>query len=124
MMEYRILSSLEKVFPDGRGVDAPAPELCMLKGESLSFQLALKYVPQEKELRYKAAFVKLESDLNVPLTARLVKNVPVHHPRPEDTADENYLSLEPGLYPDVLSSLANCPAVLFLRARVRKAGRR
>ena len=42
MLEYRILSSLEKVFPDGRGVDAPAPELVMLKGENLSFQLALK----------------------------------------------------------------------------------
>lgn len=113
MLEYRILSSLEKVFPDGRGVDAPAPELVMLKGENLSFQLALKYVAGENEPRFKPAFVKTESDLQVKITARVVKNVPVQHPRPADTADENYLSLEPGMYPDVLSSLENSPAVLF-----------
>lgn len=112
-MEYRILSSLEKVFPDGRGTDAPAPELTMLKGESLSFQLALRYEPAEGEGSFRAAFVKTESEMNARITARWVKNVPVQHPRPAETADENYLSLEPGMYPDVLSSLESSPAVLF-----------
>ena len=98
-MECRLLSSLEKIFPDGRGTDAPAPRLTALRGESVSFQVALK---RTEDIPY--GWPEITCGLSAPLRMRQVESVPARMGRPIET-DENYLSLAPGLYPDVLVEL-------------------
>ena len=107
-MICKLLSSLEKVFSDGRGTDAPAPALAALRGESLSFQIALKN--EDPTLSY--AWPQVQCELAAPLRLRRVESVPVRIPRAPETADEHYLSLEPGLYPDLLTELKGGPVLL------------
>lgn len=105
-MECRLLSSLEKVFPDGRGTDASAPRLTALRGESLSFQIAVKNTENTQYL-----WPELLSPLLPWTRLRRVESVPVRTPLKGEASDENYLSLEPGLYPDVLIDLGGGPVV-------------
>lgn len=105
-MECRLVSSLEKIFPDGRGTEAPAPGLTALRGESLAFQVGVK---SEESTLY--LWPEIRSSLGPWARLRRVESVPVRTPLKGEYSDENYLSLEPGLYPDVLVDLADGPAV-------------
>ncbi|MHC1786924.1 MAG: DUF4091 domain-containing protein [Christensenellales bacterium] len=93
------VSALEKVFLD----EAPKPlgagqDLSALKGELLSFQIALLLTPPSSEPR---RLVWVDVDCPLPWTIRRVEQVPVRLPCPPG-ADEDYLRRLPGLYPDAL----------------------
>ncbi|MDO5435782.1 MAG: DUF4091 domain-containing protein [Clostridia bacterium] len=97
--EYRILSSLEKVFCD----EEPAAEPFELQGfqnEILSFQIAFCYQTDDPFAPYLQ--VSAGSDLTV--RALQVRQVPVRRPAYQD-ADEHYLRKEPGLFPDLLREI-------------------
>ena len=97
----RLTSSLEKCFPTDKITDfAPLRERTVLGGEILNFQLLMCYEPEIKkeELRVR---VRVEGD--VALRIREVCCVPNALPAFPDASDENYLSLTPGLYPDLLA---------------------
>lgn len=102
----RVLTSLQKVFSNrAPREDSCVAESTMLKNECFSFQVAFCS-------RGAAQCVRIESRAEVPLRLRLVRSVPVQLAAYPD-ADDNYLSTEPGLYPDVLEEL---PASLPLAA--------
>ena len=93
-VEFRALSSLEKLFlhhqPQG-----PAPVTEGFQNEIISWQLAM--ILREGE---RSQMVRVEADS--PWVRVLhVRHVPVHMPIYDDAGD-NYLSHEPGLYPDLL----------------------
>lgn len=100
-MEARILSGLEKVFPDGRGTDGAAPLLQALQGECVFFQLAV----YQAECGSVYAWPEIESPLKNAVTVRRVETVPVRISRPEGKYDKHYLDHAPGLYPDLLEEM-------------------
>ena len=100
-MDIKIVSCVEKVFPDGRGTDAPVPHLSALRGECVSFQIA--FCAGEEDERY--FWPEVESPLKDCITVRRVESVPARIPRTMENSDENYLSLEAGMYPDLLVEL-------------------
>ena len=104
-LEYRLVSSLEKVFPDGRGTNGESPCLSALRGESISFQLAVKNIPEKFDEDGQFYVPKVISPLEPYITIRSVQSVPVRMERPETFGDAGYISTKPGLYPDVLETL-------------------
>lgn len=108
MLKWKVLSSLEKIFSDGRGVGAETPELTMLRGESLSFQVALENPGRQLFVGWTEACTPLKPYVSL----RRVESVPVRVPRETEACDEGYLSGEAGLYPDLLSDMADLPLLL------------
>lgn len=105
VFKTKLLSSLEKVFLK----KAPYAEeyTCgtALKGEEFSFQLA--YI-SEGEGEWNNSFVcdvEVESELADYVTVYRVDNVPSELPAYPFLNDEHYLTLEPGLFPDVMYPL-------------------
>lgn len=107
-MDVRLVSCLEKIFPDGRGADGAAPLLEGLQGESLSFQMAV-YNPDDG-----AAYVwpAVESPLADCISVRRVECVPVRVERREGEYDAHYIDHVPGLYPDLLGEMNGQALVL------------
>ena len=107
-MDVRLVSCLEKIFPDGRGADGAAPLLEGLQGESLSFQMAV-YNPDDG-----AAYVwpAVESPLAGCISVRRVECVPVRVERREGEYDAHYIDHAPGLYPDLLCEMNGQALVL------------
>ncbi len=105
MIEARIISSLEKVFPDSALEELEELEsISVLRGERLSVQLAYKY--ETDGIHYvNRAPIELDGTLAEYATVRAVDCVPVTMPLHPLGADENYLRTAPGLYPDVLRPL-------------------
>ena len=99
MVDIMLLNALEKVFPTKTpGAAFRVQKLSGLWGEELSVQAA--YIWRESPAEYtKDAVLRVESSL--PVTARRVFYAPVLAPC-LGGSDENVLSSEPGLYPDVL----------------------
>ena len=99
MMEIREASSLEKGLP-GREPGGPAPLTEGFENEVISWQVAFR----DRELRRGEV---VEAEVVSPLEARVeiyrVNQVPVRLPVYADAGDEDYLSREPGLYPDLLT---------------------
>ena len=90
------LSSLEKVFLKTIPKNEEYTSATVLKGEEFSYQIA--YYANE----YMYAQINIESDLVDSITVRRVGNVPSELPAYLESLDENYISIEPGLFPDVL----------------------
>ena len=101
MLQMKIISSLEKVFPDEA---LKAQEKTVFSGfsnECISFQLAFC----GDDTTHRAALsVRAESALDC-LRIRSVRTVPVRLATLAD-ADDNYLRKTPGLYPDLLRDTA------------------
>lgn len=98
-MEIRILSSMAKVFHQGvpgRYADHGAFE--GLTGESVTFQAAFRSDGADNGM------ARLSWDGAPGGEAYLVREVPVLKPAGR-ARDDDYLSLEPGLYPDLLERL-------------------
>ena len=96
----RLTSSLEKCFPtDEITAFAPLRERTVLGGELLNVQLLMRYEPEMKNAEIR---VRVRTEGDVSLRLREVVAVPNPLPAYEDHCDENFLSLEPGLYPDLL----------------------
>ena len=121
-MEIRLVSCLEKIFPDGRGVQSPAPDLCALQGEAVAFQCALC----SEQVTY--LYPRLEGEIPGTHSIRRVDLAAVQSSRPAESCDEHYLSNAPGLYPDILSEMPKgfvCPPgqwqALFIEIEVSNA---
>lgn len=98
-LELKLLSSLEKVFPDE---DLKAHQLSsgsMLLNEVYSFQVAYNYNWNGKKLNN--VQLKVNSELEPWITLRNVGLIPSELPCYPDH-DENVLRSVPGLYPDAL----------------------
>lgn len=103
------INSMEKIFPEQSKIDAQEIQsLSALKGECISFQLAVRLADEENvpprvtaECRAQAVgetkeWVKL---YRVDLAPSQFAAYPYH--------DENYLRTEPGMYPDILRERAD-----------------
>ena len=105
--ETKLLSSLEKVFLTKLPEAKEFTEFSCLRGERFSFQLAVKYIPDESISRSfqntLVADVKVDSAFES-MNIYSVENVPVDQPCFAN-ADDYYLSKEPGLYPDALRNI-------------------
>ena len=100
--EIKLLSSLEKVFPDSAPVYRPeCMVLTALKGETVSFQAALTMAPAQFKERVS---VEIVSSLQGCIRVRSVENVPVGRACTHIT-DDNYLRTSSGMYPDLLRDL-------------------
>lgn len=99
--ECKLVSSLEKIFPTkeptGEGVSR---EITCLKGETTSFQIGY-FWNYDRKLYGK---VKIEAPEGVNVRVRTVGLVPCAYPY-HLQADDDYLTTEPGLYPDLLSDM-------------------
>ena len=92
------ISSLENILPKTALSLTPISDLTVLRGERASYQIA--YTSDETEYYN----VKIDSDINSCISLYRIGNVPVHRTVHKKIAleDDNYISTEPGLYPDVL----------------------
>lgn len=96
--KINILSSLAKVLPNEKSPKTPKNfSLTALRGETVSFQAA--YIGKQRHTEY--GRVVIESDLGKAIKFRSVENVPVNKPCNAEY-DDNYISTEAGLYPDLL----------------------
>lgn len=96
-MDFQVkqISSLSKVYLDGKGEFFEIKKAKMLKGERFSYQIAYK-----SDERF-TSMVKIESELEKYITIRAVGNVPSELPcYPDKTLYAE--RTEPGLFPDVL----------------------
>ena len=104
MISCKIISSLEKVFHNTDiGALEQLERISALKGERLSFQMA--FVSDKAVNGQVRVPLKLEGALAEYATVRNISSVSVLHPVNPTAYDEEYLSTEPGLYPDVLTPL-------------------
>ena len=99
--DCKLVSSMEKIFPwrepTGEGITR---EMTCLKGEVISFQIGYFWNYDQKMY----GKVKVEADEGVHVSVRTVNLVPCAYPYYLQ-ADEDYLSTQPGLYPDLLSDM-------------------
>jgi len=103
-MRAKIISSLEKCFPDENVVKKPALGcISMLKNERYSFQVCYDY--QEILHSKNIVYFSVESPLAAYITVYKVKCIPSLMPVYPDSYDDNYLRTEPGLYPDLLEPM-------------------
>ena len=103
-IHYFWASSLEKVFPD----QCPArweetPELTILQGETPALQLVYCRCEEIPGNRRPAIAIRC-SGSPVPVRLRPVELIPGTFPA-YDQADENYLTVKPGLFPDLLTDM-------------------
>ncbi len=108
MIYSKIISSLEKCFPDSSLSDfSDFSEITALIGERISFQLIAR--TDEPPVRGYCAFYTPSvkgapaRDVNI----RTVECIAARYPVRGDQYDGNYLRTDPGLYPDLLQPLHN-----------------
>ena len=100
MLVTRITSSLEKCLPAQKPTDfSPLTRQKMVGGERFSFQLLMQY---QQASNWEHLGVKVIPETTLPIRQRQVVNVPVTHPVSPAASDDNYISLTPGAYPDIL----------------------
>ncbi len=112
--KIKIVSSLEKALAH-ESIDKfkPLRRISALKGERLSFQvLHTCHNDNQADRGYNYASVTLEGELAKYATMRDVCSVPVDRPTVQHSSihDTNYISKEPGVFPDILRPLhhVNC----------------
>ena len=118
MVEAKTVSSLEKIFIDKRLDDYPAfSEMSAMKNERISFQLAFVGTGDDAPDR-SLLNISVSGAPEGRISVRAVKNVPVEFPTYGNVTDTNYLSKEPGLYPDLLDRLHYNNSVSVLREKL------
>lgn len=99
---FMLVSSLEKVFPKMSPKALPkGTVLSGFIGEILSFQLAYKVECDKKDSNCQEVDLILESEIKEKIKLRSVELVPSKFPASK-SYDENYITTEPGLFPDLL----------------------
>lgn len=99
MIEFKLVSSLEKVFPD----EGPKGKINALQGllnERVSFQASWR----DTDISVCYCSLKVVSPISEYIKAYHVLGVPVVYPCPQD-ADDDYLRKTPGVYPDILAEI-------------------
>ena len=100
-MRTRIISSLEKCFPDQTVLSkAPLESFTMLKNERYSLQVC--YDCEELVNSKQIVYFSIESPLKDAISVYKVKCIPSMMPVYRMQYDDNYLRTQPGLYPDLL----------------------
>lgn len=94
------ISSLEKVFPNFEGAPAQT-ELFALGGESVSYQIAYTTELEKEYWRENGEF-RVSSPLLEYIKVYKVGNVPSELPAYRDKMDDDYITAEPGMFPDPL----------------------
>ena len=99
--QFKLVDSLEKVMPARSPEELSELSLKGYLGERISFQLA--YTCENDDLGHSGTkfCIQLESPLKPHLHLRKVGLVPCAYPC-HGSVDSDYLTTEPGLYPDVL----------------------
>lgn len=115
MTTFKILSSLEKVFPDSKLPKNDFNSLSVFKNERFAFQIA--YLREDIDNSYENSFfkVRVKSPIKKYVKIRRVKYVGAEQTHYKDApnsadgfqSDNDYLRKKPGLYPDVLCELEN-----------------
>lgn len=101
MHQFKLVSCLQKVFPDEEPRYSPeCQKITTLKGETVSFQMAFRGSGFLKEI----VRVECISPIADSIRIRSVENVPVGRAC-NDQVDDNYLRTEAGMYPDLLREL-------------------
>ena len=103
-MEVKILSSLEKCFPDEcLGQKEALTEISLLQNERYSFQIGYQYgeTLKSKEIVH----FSLESPLADCIKVYRVQYIPSMLPVYRTCCDEHYLRTQPGLFPDLLEPM-------------------
>ncbi len=119
MYQIKLVSSLEKAFIHSNIADFEAvPFIRMMKNQRLSLQLFHTVTGEDAPLRAMLA-LRIEGALADCATARTVELVPVAYPVDPALPDDNYLSKEPGLYPDWLQPLHYGGTISVLRNQLR-----
>lgn len=99
------ISSLEKFRGQYEEVKR-IKEIDVLRDEEFSYQIVCT-AKSDIFFDRSSAQVKVESDIKGDIEVSLVKNVPVELPSFPDCFDDEYISREPGIYPDVLIPLSS-----------------
>ena len=104
-LQVKQISSLEKVFLRSNGDFKEISEASCLRGEKYSYQLAVRPI-ENPDKSYADISVNISSKLKEFIRIYTVENVPVVLPCYEDYVrfgnDDDYISKDPGLYPDIL----------------------
>ncbi len=112
MVIAKAVSSLEKAMLGSSAADFPQlKSLKAARGERVSFQLLLSSPD------YKGTVLKMSvrSPLLSSISVFRVGNVPVELPAFLDNCDDDYLSLTPGIFPDVLTPVKRSDPVVVKR---------
>ncbi len=108
--EFKLISSLEKVFCEFPNHVPEKLEGSMMKNEIYSFQMAAKITGEwYSRLNFR---IEIGSELQDVITMYEVGLVPVIRPVLPFTEDEDYLSKEPGLYPDTMNKIRDNQVML------------
>lgn len=110
MLTSRIISSLDKCFLNSMPEDfAELKQISALRGERLSYQYVCRNTASDAPHRLRCA-VKLEGDMAEFATVRTVEHTPSQMPvyPPPRPSDDDYLTKEPGLFPDRLEPADQC----------------
>ena len=119
MFKTKLVSSLEKPFLNSRIEDyKPLSFIRMMKNQRLSFQLLHTSVGYDAPLRAMLT-LQIEGIPAAYVTARTVELVPVAYPIYPEIHDDNYISKEPGLYPDWLQPLHYGSTISVMRNQLR-----
>ena len=103
-MRAKIISSLEKCFPDESVLQKESlTETSMLKNERFSFQVC--YDCEETIDSKQIVYFSVESPLADALRIYKVKYIPSMMPVYRRNYDDHYLRTQPGLYPDLLEPM-------------------
>ena len=119
MFKTKLVSSLEKPFLHSHIEDyRPLTFIRMMKNQRLSFQFLHTLVGFDAPYRAMLQ-LKIEGIPAEYVTARTVELVPVAYPIYPGIEDDNYLSKEPGLYPDWLQPLHYGGTISVMRNQLR-----
>ncbi len=99
--QYKIVSSMCKVFADGENArELEDKRMTGLKGETLSYQIAYYWGGERKE----RGCIVVDSPIKDRVHVRTVNLVPCEYPC-HMKRDDGYLAVDPGMYPDRLSEV-------------------
>ena len=101
VLKMKLVSSLEKVFLKKEPQDA-ALNVQGFRNEVISFQAA--YTMDDPVMTRMYAELEIDSPIQQYVHVRQVEHVAVRYAAPMDS-DDNFLSKEPGLYPDLLREM-------------------
>ncbi len=119
MYQIKLVSSLEKPFLHSRMEDyRPLTFIRMMKNQRLSFQLLHTSTGDDAPIRALLS-LRIEGLPAEHVTARTVELVPVAYPIDPAIPDDNYLSKDPGLYPDWLQPLHYGAGISVMKNQLR-----
>lgn len=108
--DFKLVSSLEKVFPKTRPAPMKTPKLSGLKGEKVSFQIAYTITNAGGCAPEDSFTLHIDSKIKDHIKVRKVGLVPSLLPAYENY-DDNYITTNPGVLPDLLTYLKDGQAI-------------